>query len=178
MRSNEQAIFRFQFLHVAYLQVECRLQHGALRGQSQHFVILVPEGGTYAPGVAHREHLAASRHATDDVAAVPQRRCCAEHVAHVDVLLDVAGDVASVQVVLQGNVEQALALAVQPVTQLFKQDEGVAVDARMLPEGGYGLEYLVDIGQVEVAAEAQVLGPPVVAAHKRMDKRKGTLPGG
>ena len=38
----------------------------------------------------------------------------------------------------------------------------------MLPHGGYLGEYLVHVGQVEVAAEGQILHPPVVAAQERM----------
>ena len=175
---HHQSLAGFEFLYLVGFKVECRLQDGSLAGQHQYLVVLVPERRPYAPRVAHGEHLARARHSADDETAVPQRCSSAQDVAHVDVFLDEVGDILPRQSTLDGDVEEAFALAVEPVPHLFQQDERVAVDARMLSCGRYRLKHLVDVREVEVATQTQVLGSPVVAAHEGVNEGQRALAGG
>ena len=69
------------------------ISYGAFRCHHHYLVVLIPEGGSDAPGVAHAQHLAAARHAAKHVAAVPHGGGELEHVGQVDVVFDVARDV-------------------------------------------------------------------------------------
>ena len=159
------------------LEGEHRLYDGALGGHHDHLVVPVPEGGPDAPRVAHGEHLAAARQAAHHVAAVPQGGGGAQDIVHVHPFLDVARDVRPLQPWRGGLGIQPLARAVEPVAHLLQHDVSVGIDAGMLPLRRDGSKHLVHVREVEVAAECQVLGPPVVAAQEGMDKRKATLSG-
>ena len=174
---HAQCLSRLQFMDLLGLEGEHRLYDGALGRHHDHFVVPIPEGRTDAPRVAHGEHLAAARQATHHIAAVPQGRGGAQHVVHVDALFDIFRHSRALQSPAYGLGIQAFALAVEPVPHLFQHDVRVGVDARMLPLGRNGSKHFVHVREVEVAAECQVLGPPVVAAQEGMDKRKATLSG-
>ena len=145
--------------------VEHGLDDGAFAGQDSHFLVLIPEGGADAPRVADGEGLPASGQAADDVAPVPFFARCTQNVGQLDVVFYIMGDVHAGQSLGFGDAIEAFHLAVEAVSHLLQHDVGVGILARMmLPHGGYLGEYLVHVGQVEVAAEGQVLHPPVVAA--------------
>ena len=55
------------------------------------------------------------------------------------------------------------------MTHQLKHDVGIVIDTRMLSLSGDFIEYLIDIREVEIAAEAQILGSPVVATHEGMN---------
>ena len=165
---DDEGLPRLQLDDVFAGQVEGGLEHGTLAGQCHHLVVTVEEGRADAPRVADGKHLAASRQAAHHVAAVVGMHGRAQHVGHVHVVLNVAGDVESFQPQPSGRFEVALHLAVQPVPHQLQGDVGVAVDAGRLPCLCHLLEHFVNVRHVEVAAEAEVLGPPVVAAQERV----------
>ena len=101
-----------------------------------------------------------------------------EHIAHIHVTFNIVSDVASVHILGNGFIKEPFAFAVQSMAQLLQQDKSIAFLAWVLTEGRYIVEDLVHVGQVEVSTKAKVLGPPIVASHEGMDKRKGTLAGG
>ena len=101
-----------------------------------------------------------------------------KHVGHLYVILDITGDAEPFKPLGLGLPKEPLHLAVQPVPHQFERDVGVTVDARRLPLGGQEAENLVDVGHVEVAAQAEVLRPPVIAAQEGMDKRQAAFAGG
>ena len=68
-----------------------------------------------------------------------------------------------------------LDLAVKAVSHLLEHDVGVGALAGMLPHGGYVGKDFIDVGQVEVAAQREVLCPPVVAAQERVNVGKPAL---
>ena len=92
-------------------------------------------------------------------------------------VFDVIGDVCSSQSGPHGFVEETLTLAVKSVADLFEHDVSVGIHSGMLTVGCNAVEDFVDVRHVEIGADAEVLGPPVVSAQKRMDIRKATLPG-
>ena len=71
----------------------------------------------------------------------------------------------------------AFSLAVESMTHQFEQRISVAVDTREHASRQHLLEYLVDISHIEVAADAEVLSLPVVAAQERMDVCESFLSG-
>ena len=81
----------------------------------------------------------------------------------------ISGDVHAFESELLGVNEVAFGFAVEAVAHQFEQSISVAVDAREHALREHLLEYLVDICHIEVAADAEVLSLPVVAAQERMD---------
>ena len=102
----------------------------------------------------------------------------AQHVGHLDVVVDVAGDVGAGQSLCGGLLIEALSLAIQAVAHQLECDVRVAVDARALPLCGEELENLVDIGHVKVAAQTQIFGAPVIASQKGVYECQSALAGG
>ena len=152
-------------------EVEGGLEHGALRGHGEHFVVLIPEGGADAPGVAHGEEFARAGDSAEHVAAVPDAGALLEDAGHVDVALDIFGDVGVGQSEVEGLLEAALALAVEPVAELLEEDVGVGDHAGVLAFDGDRAEDLLHVGHVEIGADAEVFRPPVASAHEGVDKR-------
>ena len=167
-----------QFDDILALQAKRGLQDGALAGQHDDFVVHVIEGRTDAPGVANGKHLAAARESAHHIAAIEIRHRGLQDVRHLDMVFNVAGYRRVLESLFLGFQEVALHLAIQTVAHQFEGDVGITVDARALALVGNLLEDLVDVGHVEVSAEAEVLGPPIVSAQKRMYIRKATLAGG
>ena len=93
-------------------------------------------------------------------------------------ILYIGSDVGTLEPLLFGLGKETLHLAVEAVTHQLEGDVGVAVDAWRLPLGGEELEDLIDVGHIEVSAEAEVLGPPVVASEEGMDVGEPALSGG
>ena len=174
---HQQGFAGLEFVHVLCFHVERGLNDGAFRCHHHYLVVLIPEGGPDAPGVAHAHHLAAARHAAKHVAAVPHGGGELEHVGQVDVVFDVARDVCIGKSLLHSLVEAAFAFAVEPVPELFEEDIRVRHHARVLSLHGYFVEDFRHVRHVEVGADAEVLGAPVVAPQERMDIRKATFAG-
>ena len=65
--------------------------------------------------------------------------------------------------------------AVQSVSHQLEHDVTVAVNTRTLPLQRKFIKYLVDICHIEIAAQTEVLCPPVVASQKRMHIRNAAL---
>ena len=61
---------------------------------------------------------------------------------------------------------------------MFQQDKGIGIAAGVLPLGHDALEYLVDVGHVEVATQQQVARTPVAPAQKRVYIRQARTAGG
>ena len=68
---HENGLARQEFVHLVGLYVEGGLYDGALRGNHHNFIVLIPEGRTYAPGVAHAEEFARAADAAHHIAAIP-----------------------------------------------------------------------------------------------------------
>ncbi len=92
-------------------------------------------------------------------------------------VVDVVGDVGAHETLFLGLNEVALHLAVEAVAHELKQDIAVAVDTRALALVGEVFEHFVDVGHVEVAADAEVLGTPVVAAQEGVNVLHAALAG-
>ena len=153
-----------QFMHVVTINIKSGLQHGALAGQGYNLVVAVVECGSYAPGVAYAEHLATTRQSAHHKTAVVVLHGGAQYVGHLNVVVDIVGNVDACQTLCGGLLIQAFHLAVQSVSHQFQGDIRVAVDTWTLALGGQEVEHLVDVGHVKVTAKAQVLGAPVIAS--------------
>ena len=93
-------------------------------------------------------------------------------------VVDVAREIESLQSHFRRFVEEPFHLPVQSVSHQFQGDVRVAPQPGRLSLRRQELEYLVDVGHVEIATQAEVLRPPVVAAKVRMDIGQPALPGG
>ena len=175
---DNQRMAGWQFDDILTFQAKRCLQDGALAGQHDDFVVHVIECRTNAPGVAKGKHLAASRESAHHIAAIEIRHRGLQDVRHLDMVFNIACYRRVLESLLLGFHEVALHLAIQTVPHQLEGDVGITVDARALALVGNLLEDLVDVGHVEVSAEAEVLGPPIVSAQKRMYIRKATLAGG
>ena len=93
-------------------------------------------------------------------------------------VFDVVGDVGVLHLHRLCCHEVSLHLSVKSVAHQFEHDVGVAVDAWALALLGQLLEDFIYVGHVEVAAKAEVLRLPVVAAQEWVHILDATLSGG
>ena len=122
-----------EFVNAIGGHIECGLNDRTFGCHHQHLFVTIPESRTDAPRVAHGEHLTAACEAAQHIAAVEERGGGAQDVGDVDVVLDVSGQVGAGESLHIGDVVDAFALAVEPVSHEFEHDVGVVVDAWMLP---------------------------------------------
>ena len=141
-------------MDVFRLKVECGLDDGTLARNHHHFVIPVPECGTDAPGVTHREHLAAPGQAAHYISTIEMRHRGTQHIFNQYVIINVTGYAGSLEAHALGFYEQSLHFTVQPVSHQFERDIGIAEETWRLPLVGQEMEYLVDVRHVEIAAQA------------------------
>ena len=165
-------------MHFLCLQIEGGLKHWALAGHYHDFIVLVVESRTDTPRVAHGEHLSRTCDSTDHITTVEVLHRGLEHVAHLHVVLNVVGDVDVLHLHRLCCHEVALHLSVQTVAHQFEHDVGVAVDAWTLSLLGQLLEDFIHVGHVKVAAKAEVLRLPVIAAQEWVHILDTTLSGG
>ena len=93
-------------------------------------------------------------------------------------VVDVLGDIRTFEPHRVRLLIEPFHLAVQSVSHQFERDVRVAIDTRRLALLGKEMEDLVDVGHVEVATQAEVLGSPVVAAQEGMHILQSALPCG
>ena len=93
-------------------------------------------------------------------------------------VFDVVGDVGVLHLHRLCCHEVSLHLSVKSVAHQFEHDVGVAVDAWALALLGQLLEDFIYVGHVEVAAKAEVLRLPIVAAQEWVHILDATLSGG
>ena len=87
-------------MYVLSLQVEARLNDRTLRGQDHYFVILIPEGRTYAPRVADGKQLAAACHPAHHVASVKVRHRGLQDIGYLNMIVYMGCDVSAFQAFL------------------------------------------------------------------------------
>ena len=165
---HEQRIAGLQLFDIVAFEVERRLQHRAFGCYGYELVVLVVERWSYSPRVAHREHLARPSESAHHVATVKVGHCGAQHVRHIHMVVDIARYVHAFESELLGINKVAFGFAVEAVAHQFEQSVTIAIDAREHTLREHLLEYLVDISHIEVAADAEVLSLPVVAAQERV----------
>ena len=78
--------------------------------------------------------------------------------------VDIVGDFCALQSLFLCVVVVALHLAVEAVAHPLEHDITVAEDTRALSHRRNLVEYLIDIGHIEITTETEVLRLPVVAA--------------
>ena len=88
----------------------------------------------------------------------------AQYIADVDVRVYVIRNVRAFHPFFDGNVIDALDFSVQSVAHQFQHDVAVAVNSRTLALFCEKIEHLVDVGHVEIAADAQALRFKYVAS--------------
>ena len=93
-------------------------------------------------------------------------------------VVDVAREIESLQPLFRRLVEEPFHFPVQPVPHQFQRNISIATQPGRLSLRRQELKYLVDVGHVEIAAQTEVLRPPVVAAKVRMDIGQPALSGG
>ena len=164
-----------QLLNVIAGEVEGRLQYGTLTGNGHNLIVPIEEGRPYAPRVAHSKHLAAACHAAHHVASVVVGHRGAQYICHLNVVFDVMGNVYAFQSFCFSFDKETFHFSVQAMPHQFECDVGVAVDARRLSLPDHLREYLVNVRHVEVAANTEILCPPVVAAQERMNVLQAAL---
>lgn len=99
-----------------------------------------------------------------------------QYVCQVNPVFNGMRDVHSLQAFFFALVVKALHFSVQPVAYLLQHDIGICVFTGMLSGFSNIGKDFVYIGQIEVTAQCQVLGTPVVAAEKWMNIRDTAFP--
>ena len=87
-------------------------------------------------------------------------------MSHVHGILDGVCQGQSFQSFVHELRVEPLHFPVEAVAYLFQHDVRVGVPPGVLPLCHYALEDFVHVGQVEVSAECEVLGSPVVASQE------------
>ena len=155
--------------------IQCSLNHRAFGCQYHDFLVHVPESRTYSPRVTDGKALSATCQSADNISTVPAGAGSTEHIGQVNPVLDGMSDVHALKAFRLAFLIQPLHLAVQTVSHLFQHDISIGILARMLSASRNVGKNLIDISQIEVTAQRQILGPPVVAAEKRMHIRDSAL---
>ena len=150
------------------IHIENSLEDRPLTGQGDYLIIPIIECRTYPPRIPDREHLAAPGQSAHHIASVEFVKRGAEDVLYLDIVVNKPCDLQTFFPGLLGLHVVPLDLPVQAVSHQFKSDVSVAVDAGGLPLADHILENLIDISHVEVAAQAEVPGSPVVPAQERV----------
>ena len=159
---------RLEFLDVLKFKVEGSLQHWALTCQDCYLIINIIKRGTDAPRISHGEHLSTTCNTTHHISAVEIRHCGLEHIAHENMLVDIVGDASALETKVLGIVVVALHLTVESVPHPLEHDITVTIDTRALSHGSNLVEYLIDVGHIEITAKTEVFRLPVVASQERV----------
>ena len=174
---HEESLSGKEFVNGVCLHVKGGLDDGAFGGNDHDLVVFIPECRANAPRVAQRERLAGACDAADNISSVPNGRGKFQDVGEVDLVFNVACDIAVRQPKFLRLNETALTLAVQSVSELFEKDIGVRHHAGMLSLDSNLIENLLHVRHVEVRTETKVFGAPVVSSQEGMNIRKATLAG-
>ena len=158
-----------ELMHLVEGEIERCLDHWPLGGDHEDLVVVVVIGGTDAPGVAHRIHLATTGHAAEDIASVKHRPALSERLQSIDMILYVLRDVHPLEPLCHAVCIAALHLSVETVTEEFHEHACVRSISRMLSASGDVLEYILDRGEVKVPAHSERLSPPVITSQRRLE---------
>src|SRR5574344_111822 len=89
---DKYGLSREEFGHLICCDVKHGLYDWSLGGEHHDFLVHIPEGGAYAPGVSYGEALSAACDATHDVASVPVFARLLQDMAHIDIVFYGMGD--------------------------------------------------------------------------------------
>ena len=162
------SLSRLQFIDASGRYIQGSLNDRALGCQYHDFIVHVPESRTNAPRIAHRKRLTATGHTADHIASIPLLARSLEDIAQINAVFYSVSDIHAFQTFLLTFHIEALHLAIQTVPHLFQHNICVGIFTRMLAVGSDTCENLIHIGHVEIAAQRQILGTPVVTAQERM----------
>ena len=146
--------------------IQYSLDDRTFGSQHHNFVVLIPECRTDAPWVAYGKSFSASCHSADYVSTVPFGRGGFQYVGQVYPIFDGMCDVHAFQSFFLALVIQAFHFSVESVSHLFQHNICIGIFSRMLSCFRDVGKDFVYIGQIEIAAQSQVLGTPVVAAKE------------
>ena len=172
-----QCMSRLKFMYVVTLYVECGLKNGALARKYYHLFVLVPESRTYAPWVSYGEHLAASGKSAHHISAVKVGHGCLKYVGYLYVVFYIVRYCNVLQSAFFCFNKVTLHFPVQTMPHQLQCNIAVAVYTGILSLLYQLCKNLIYIGHIEISAQTEVLGTPVVASQKRMYIRKTTLSG-
>ena len=130
---------------------------------------MIVECRTDAPRVTYGEHLARARQTTHHVATIIVFHGGTQHVGHLYVVVDIVGNVRTLQSLFLSLNKQTLYFAVQSVSHQFERDIRVAIDARRLTLCRQETKNLVDVGHIEITTQTEVLGTPVISTKERVN---------
>ena len=151
---DDNGLSRKQFLNVVLLQIEGGLQNGAFAGDGADFIVFVVEGGTDSPRVTHREHLTTARHSAHHISAIEMRQRGFQDVSHVHVIVDIFGHLLLFQSQSQCFLVATFHLSVKTVPHQLQQNVRIAVNTRVLTFGGEKIKDFLNVGHIEIAAQA------------------------
>ena len=172
---DDKSLTRLKLANIITLYVECGLQNRTLTCQHHKLIVLVIECRTYAPWVAHREHLARTRNSAHYVATIEMSHCGFEHIAHLHMVFNIFCNFYILHLHSLGSHKVSFNLSVQAMPHEFEHDVRVAIYSWTLSLTSKQREHLFDVCHVEVATQAKVLCPPVIATKERMHIRDSAL---
>ena len=167
-------------MYVIHFEIKRSLQNGTLGGKHHNFIIFIIIRRTDAPRVAHSKTFAAARETAHHIPAVPTFGRIFEHFADlaVHIVVDIFGNVNARKVAATRLVKEPFALTVKAMAKLFEDDVSVGFEPRILTLGGDFVKNILKICHIEIAADAEVSRPPIVAPCEGMHIVEAALAGG
>ena len=162
------SLSRLQFIDASGRYIQGSLNDRALGCQYHDFIVHVPESRTDAPRIAYRKRFTATGHTADHIASIPLLARSLEDIAQINAVFYSVSNIHAFQTFLLTFHIEALHLAIQTVPHLFQHNICVGIFTRMLAVGSDTCENLIHIGHVEIAAQCQILGTPIVTTQERM----------
>ena len=166
-----------ELMHLVEGEIERCLDHWPLRGDYEDLIVIVVIGGTDAPGVAHRIHLATTGHTAEDIASVKHWSALPQRLQRIDMILYILRDVHPLEPLCHAVCIAALHLTIESMTEELHEHACVRSISRMLSASGDVLEYILDCGEVKVPTHGECLSPPVITPQRRLEVLHARLPG-
>ena len=166
--AHKDSLSRLQFIDASGRYIQGSLNDGTFGRQYHDFIVHVPESRTDAPRIAYRKRFTATGHTADHIASIPLLARSLEDIAQVNAVFYGVSDIHTLQTFLLTFHIEALHLTIQTVSHLFQHNICVGIFTRMLAVSSDTCENLIHIGHVEIAAQCQILGTPIVTTQERM----------
>ena len=166
-----------QFFNIFYRDIKSCLNDRTFGSQHCNLFILIPESRTYPPRITYCKRFTASGQSANDISPVPFTAGGTQYVSQINMLFYIVGDSHACKPFGLGKVEHTFHFTIKPVPHLFQHDIGISILTGMLSNGCDTGKNFIYIRHVEVTAESQVLGTPIVSPQKRVHIRDTGFPG-
>ena len=166
--SHDQSVARRQLPDIFVPEVECRLDHRALRSGDDDLVVAIVERRTDSGRVPHDKRVAMADHPRHRISPVPTAGRQRQYFLEVDVLGQHFGDVVLRIAFIFKIAVLIVVFTIEEMTDALENRHRIGFCGRILPQLDQPVEQFVDIGQVKIPGQHQAPRHPVVLARDRV----------